>query len=81
MLSEGVHHPLMVQYTRGGSSIKLLLLQDAFKVLHPLLQVPHVSWQVTVEKAHRVAEHCHPRTDTSFIPLKSEKKGQREDTV
>lgn len=76
-----MHHPLVVQYTRGGPSVKLLLLQDAFKILHPLLQVPHVSWQVAVEKAHRVAEHRHPRADAPFIPLESEKKGQREDTV
>ena len=71
----------MVQYTSCSASFKLLLLQDAFKVLHPLLQVPHVSWQVTVEKAHRVAKHCHPRTDTPFIPLRVRKKGQREDIV
>lgn len=71
----------MVQYTGGSPSFKLLLLQDAFKVLHPLLQVTHVSWQVTVEKAHRVAEHRHPRADTTFIPLRVRKKGQAEDTV
>lgn len=59
----------MVQYTSGSPSFKLLLLQDTFKVLHPLLQVPHVSWQVTVEEAHRVAKHCHPRADAAFVPL------------
>lgn len=72
----------MVQHTGGRPSIKLLLLQDAFKVFHPLLQVPHVSWQVTVEKAHRVAKHRHPRTDASFISLgvikKKAKRGHRE---
>lgn len=71
----------MVQYTGGSPSFKLLLLQDAFKVLHPLLQVPHVSWQVTVEKAHRVAKNCHPRADAPFIPLRVRKQGQRENAV
>ena len=60
----------MVQNTSGIPPFKLLLLKDAFKVLHPLLQVPHVSRQMTVEKAHWVAEDCHPRTDAAFIPLK-----------
>lgn len=59
----------MVQYPGGAASVKLLLLQDAFKILHPLLQVPHVSRQVTVEEAHRVAKHCHPRAHAPFIPL------------
>lgn len=66
----------MVQDTSGSPAFKLLLLQDAFKVLHPLLQVPHVSWQVTVEKADRVAKHCHPRADTPFIPLRVRRKGK-----
>lgn len=66
----------MVEYTSGCSSFKLLLLQDAFKILHPLLQVSHVSWQVTVEKAHWVAKHCHPRADTPFIPLGVREKGK-----
>lgn len=66
----------MVQHTSGSASFKLLLLQDAFKVLHPLFQVPHVSWQVTVEKAHWVAKHCHPRADAPFIPLRIIKKGK-----
>ena len=71
----------MVQHTGGRPSVKLLLLLDAFKVLHPLLQVPHVSRQVTVEEAQRVAEHRHPRADAPFISLKSEKeKGRGEDT-
>lgn len=59
----------MVQHTARSASIKLLLLQDALKIFHPLLQVPHVSWKVTVQKAHRVAEHCHSCTDASFIAL------------
>ena len=61
----------MVQYTSGIAALKLLLLQDALKVLHPLLQVPHVSRQVTVEEAQRVSEHRHPRADTPFIPLRA----------
>lgn len=72
-------HPLVVQHTGGRPSVELLLLQDAFKVLHPLLQVPHVSRQVTVEKAHRVAKHCHPRADAPFISLRVRKKEQGED--
>lgn len=71
----------MVQHSGGSASFKLLLLQDAFKVLHALLQVPHVSRQVTVEKADGVTEHGHPRTDASFIPLRVEWRGQRQDTV
>lgn len=71
------NHPLMVQYTCSIPSFKLLLLEDAFKVLHPLLQVPHVSRQVTVEKAHWVAKDCHPRTNTAFIPLKVTGKGKQ----
>lgn len=68
----------MVQHPRGSASFKLLLLQDAFKVLHALLQVPHVSGQVTVKEAHRVAEHRHPRTDAPFIPLRGrEKRAER----
>lgn len=66
----------MVQYASGGSSFKLLLLEDALKVLHSLLQVPHVSWQVTVEKTHRMAKHCHPHADTPFIPLTVSGKGK-----
>lgn len=66
----------MVQHASGSPSLKLLLLQDAFKILHALLQVPHVSWQVTVEKAHRVSKHCHPCTDTPFIPLGVSGKGK-----
>lgn len=60
----------MIQHAGGRSSLKLLLLKDAFKVLHPLLQVPHVSRQVTVEKAHRVTERRHSGADATFIPLK-----------
>ena len=67
----------MVQYTSGRPSFELLLLKDAFKVLHPLLQVSHVSGQVTVEKAHRVAKHCHPCTNTTFIPLRVAGKGKQ----
>lgn len=59
----------MVQHTGRSPSVKLLLLQDALKILHSLLQVPHVSWKVTVQKAHRVAKHCHSCTDASFIAL------------
>lgn len=66
--------PLVVQHTRGGRAIKLLLLQDALKVLHALLQVPHVSRQVTVQETHRVAEHRHPRTYTPFITLGAGKR-------
>lgn len=68
----------MVQYTSGSPSFKLLLLEDAFKVLHPLLQVPHVSWQVTVEEAHWVAKHRHPRAHSPFIPLRTTKKGKEK---
>ena len=60
---------LVVQDPRGCLGLKLLLLQDTLKVLHTLLQVPHMGWQVTVEEAHWVAEHCHPRTDTPLISL------------
>lgn len=64
----------MVQHSSGSAPFKLLLLQDAFKVLHPLFQVPHVSGQVTVEKAHWVAKHCHPGTDAAFVPLRMREK-------
>lgn len=67
----------MVQHAGGRPSVKLLLLQDAFKVLHPLLQVPHVSWQVTVEEAYRVAKHRHPGADASFISLGMIKKKEK----
>lgn len=67
-------HPLVVQHAGGCAPVELLLLQDALKVLHSLLKVPHVSWQVAVEEADGVAEHSHPGTDASFISLKSEKK-------
>lgn len=35
-----------------------------------------MSWQVTVEEAHGVAEHGHPCTDAAFIPLKMTGKGE-----
>lgn len=67
-------HPLVVQHAGGCAPIELLLLQDALKILHSLLQVPHMSWQVAVEKADRVAEYGHPGTDAPFISLRSEEK-------
>lgn len=62
-------HPLVVQDPGGGPAFKLLLLQDALEVLHPLLQVPHVGRQVAVQEAERVSENRHPGTDASFVPL------------
>lgn len=70
-------YPLVVQHAGRSSSIKLLLLQNALKVLHPLLQVPHVSGKVAVQKAHRVAEHRHSGTDPAFIALVVTRKGAK----
>lgn len=67
----------MIQHPGGGPSFELLLLQDALKVLHPLLQVPHVSGQVTVEEAHGVSENGHPCANATFVPLQ---RAHRTDT-
>ena len=64
----------MVQHPRGGAALELLLLQDALKVLHALLQVPHVRGQMAVEEADRVAKHHHPRTHSPLIALGVEGK-------
>lgn len=48
---------LMVKNTSGSLTLKLLLLQDALEVLHPLIGVFHVSRQVAVEKANAVTKH------------------------
>lgn len=60
---------LVVKNPRGGLTLKLLLLQDALKILHALLGVFHVSRQVTVEEADGVAKHRHAGTHAPFIPL------------
>lgn len=59
----------MVQHTRGGRALELLLLQDGLEVLHALLGVLHVRRQVAVEEAERVSEHGHPGADAALVPL------------
>ena len=66
---------LVVQYAGGGAALKLLLLQNALKVLHALVQVPHVSWQVAVEETDGVTKHGHPGADTTFITLGIQREG------
>lgn len=63
-------YPLVIQHTHSRAALELLLLQDAFKILHPLLQITHVSRQVAVEEAHRVSENHHACTYAPFIPLR-----------
>ena len=60
---------LMVKNPSGSLALKLLLLQDALKVLHALLRVFHVSRQVAVEEADGVTKHRHAGTHSTFIPL------------
>lgn len=60
---------LVVKNPGGSLALKLLLLQDAFKVLHALLWVLHVSRQVAVEEADGVTEHWHAGAHATFIPL------------
>lgn len=60
---------LVVENTSGRLALKLLLLQDALKVLHALPRVFHVSRQVAVEEADGVSERRHAGANTTFIPL------------
>ena len=48
---------LVVKNPSGSLALKLLLLQDALKVLHALVRVFHVSRQVAVEEADAVTKH------------------------
>lgn len=59
----------MVKNPRSSLTLELLLLQDALKVLHALIWVFHVSWQVAVKEADGVAEHGHSGTYATFISL------------
>lgn len=67
---EFVWYALMVKNPSGGLALKLLLLQDALKVLHTLFRVFHVSWQVAVQEADGVAKHWHAGAHTTFVSLK-----------
>ena len=67
----------MVQHAGGSAALKLLLLQNALKVLHALVQIPHVSWQVAVEETDGVTKHGHPGADAAFITLGIQRGGGR----
>lgn len=60
---------LVILNPDGCLALKLLLLQDALKVLHALIGVFHVSRQVAVEEADAVTEHRHAGANATFIPL------------
>lgn len=60
---------LVVKNPSGNLALKLLLLQDALKVLHALIGVFHMSRQVAVEEADGVTEHRHAGAYPTFIPL------------
>lgn len=68
----------MVEHPCGSLAFKLLLLQDALKVLHALLRVLHVGRQVAVQETDGVTEHRHARTHTPFITLQQEWRKERE---
>lgn len=71
-------HSLVVQNPSGSLTLKLLLLQDALKILHALVRVFHVSRQVAVEEADGVAEHGHPCTHATFIALPHQQQPGRK---
>lgn len=68
-LEGGRSSSLVVQHSRGGLALELLLVQDALEVLHALLRVLHVCGQVAVQEADGVAEHGHAGTHTPFVSL------------
>lgn len=76
-----VAHSLVVQDPSGSLTLKLLLLQDAFKIFHALVRVLHVSRQMAVEEADGVAEHGHSCTHATFVALGHQQQPEKDKTV